>query len=196
MITTMTRRLLPLALLFAFVFVGCDTAEEDGEEFPLVGEDNASFTFNFDDLAAGETATSEPQTQLSQDIIDDGRFSPSDVVSARIEEGSVEIEINFPPTGEQIAVSTATLTLDADGLDPQVVARGEDFTLVISTTTAPQRATLDTVDGDITEFLQQESFTGTLMLDVEEVGDADYQFTVTFDVEATVNRVAPPAPSF
>ena len=92
-------------------------------------------------------------------------------------------------------ISQTTLTLSADGVSPQVVARGSDFTLVINTTNAQsRRAVLELTDANITRFLQQETFEATLALDVDGAGDGEYQFTVTFDVDATVNALAPPAP--
>jgi len=196
----MIRRFLPLALLFTFVLFGCDTTEENGgDTFPLPSDvsHQASFVFTAGALNAGDTYT-ESQTQLSQPVINDSRFEPADIASARIEPGSVELQIDFPGGQEnEITVDEATLTLDADGVGEQVVARGQNFSLAILTTNAQlRREVLDIVDGNITEYLQQDRFTGTLTLDVAGAGEEDYQFTVTFDVEATVNAVVPPAPSF
>lgn len=194
----MIRRFLPLSLLFAIVFVGCDTAEENGDTFPLPSDvsHEASFVFSAGPLSAGDTYT-ESQTELSQPVINDSRFEPADIASAEIAPGSVELQIDFPGGAEnEIVIDEATLTLDADGVGEQVVARGEDFSLAILTTNAQlRRQVLDIVDGDITAYLQQESFTGTLTLDVADAGEEDYQFTVTFDVDATVNAVVPPSPT-
>lgn len=198
-VTTMIRRLLPLSLLFALVFVGCDTTEENGggDTFPLPSDvsHEASFVFTAGILSAGDTYI-ESQTQLSQPVINDSRFDPADIASARIASGSVELQIDFPGGQEnEIMIDEATLTLDADGVGEQVVARGQNFSLAILTTNAQlRREILSIVDGDITPYLQEDSFTGTLTLDVAGAGEEEYQFTVTFDVEATVNAVAlPPA---
>jgi hypothetical protein len=188
----MIRRFLPLAFLLPFVLVGCDTADDSGEnEFPLTGERPAGFVYNAGSLSAGETYT-ESETESSRDIINDSRFEPSEVSSARIESGSVELSLDFPGGSEnEVMVESATLTLSASGVGEQVVARGSDFSLAILTTNAQlRRQVLELVDADITEYLQQETFTGTLTLDIVGAGSGDYQFTVSFDVEASVNAGA------
>jgi len=199
----MIRRLLPLTLFFALVSVGCDTADDtDGDTFPLPSDvsHEASFVFDAGSLGAGDTYT-ESQTELSQGIINDSRFGPDDIATAQITPGSVELQLDFPGGEENtIEVSSATLTLSADGVADQVVATGSDFTLAILTTNAQlRREVLEIADGDITEFLQQDSFVGTFSMDVADAGEDEYQFTVTFDVDASVNAVAPlplPAESF
>jgi hypothetical protein len=187
----MFRRFLPLSLLFALVFVGCDTAEDNGgDTFPLRSDvsHEASFVFDAGSLSAGDTYTASG-TQLSQPVINDSNFGPSDIATARIAPGSVELELDFPSGSEhEIMISTATLTLSADGVGEQVVASGSDFSLAILTSNAQfRREVLEIADGDITEYLRQDRFTGTLTLDVAGAGDGDYQFTVTFDVDASVN---------
>lgn len=185
----MTRRLLPLAFLLPLVFAGCDTTEDGGDTFPLPTDVNhrASFVYMAGTLSAGETFT-DSKTQLSQPIINDGRFEPADIASARIEEGSVELNLDFPGGAEnELMIDEATLTLSAPGVGEQVVARGSDFSLAILTTNAQlRREVLELVDADITDYLRQDQFTGTLTLDVAGAGSQAYQFSVTFDVEATV----------
>jgi hypothetical protein len=188
----MIRRFLPLAFLLPLVLVGCDTTEENGgDEFPLTGERPAGFVYEAGALGAGDTFTGT-ETESSADIINDDRFEPSDVASARIEAGSVELTLDFPGGAEnELLIDEATLTLSAPGVGEQVVARGSDFSLAILTTNAQlRREVLELVDADITRFLRQETFTATLVLDVAEASGADYQFTVTFDVEASVNAGA------
>ena len=200
---TMIRRFLPLTLLCTLVFVGCDTADEpDGDTFPLRPDvsHEASFVFDAGTLGAGDTYT-ESQTELSQAVINDSNFGPEDIATAQIVPGSVELQIDFPGGEENtIDVSSATLTLSADGVADQVVASGSDFSLAILTTNAQfRREVLEIADGDITEFLRQDSFVGTFSMDVAGAGEEEYQFTVTFDVDASVNAVAPlplPAESF
>lgn len=187
---TMLRRLLPLAFLLPLVLTGCDTAEEGENEFPLTSERPAGFTFEADALGSGDTF-SGTDVESSNAIINDSRFGPSDVASARIESGSVEINLDFPfGANNEVFANTVTLTLSAQGVADQIVARGEGITLAINSTTAPQRLVLGVVDADITEFLQRETFTATLSMDVAEASGDDYQFTVTFDVGVTVNSGA------
>lgn len=187
---TMLRRLLPLALLVPLVLSGCDTATEDnGDTFPLPSPPNhrASFVYMAGALEAGEVYT-EGLTQSSQAVINDMRFAPEDVASATVRSGTVELNMDFPGGAEnEIMIEEATLTLSAPGVSEQVVARGSDFSLSILTTNAQlRRVTLDLADADITEFLRQESFTGTLNLRVAGAGEGNYQFTVTFDVAVEV----------
>ena len=184
---TMFRRLLPLTFLLPLVFAGCDTADNPGEDaFPLTNERPAGFTYMAAALEGGDTVT-ESATETSQDIINDDRFEPSDIASAQIEAGSVELNMDFPFGAEnEVLVDEATLTLSATGVAEQVVARGENLTLAINSTTAPQRLGLELVEADITAYLRQEEFTATLRMDVAEASGEDYQFTVTFDVEASV----------
>lgn len=191
----MIRRFLPLSLLFAIVFFGCDTTEENGgEEFPLTEERPAGFTYSATSLSAGDTFTGS-ESESSEDILNDSRFEPSDVASATIVDGSVELNMDFPFGPEnQVVIDEAVLSLSASGASERVVARGEDITLAINSTTAPQRLVLDIENANVTQYLQQDEFTATLTLDVAEASGEDYQFTVAFDVEVTVNAVAlPPA---
>lgn len=194
---TMIRRFLPLTLLFALVVVGCDTADDPGgEEFPLTEERPAGFTYSAAALASGEMFSGSA-SESSADIINDTRFEPSDVAGASIAAGTVELNMDFPFGPEnQVVVDEAVLSLSAPGAAERIVARGENLTLAINSTTAPQRLVLDVVDADVTPYLRQDEFTATLRLDVAEASGEDYQFTVTFDVEVTVNAVAPPSASF
>lgn len=188
----MIRRLLPLAFLLPLVFTGCDTADDTGEDaFPLTSERPAGFVYEAGALSAGESFTGT-ESESSRDIINDSRFEPADVSSAQIEAGSVELNLDFPAGDDQeILIDAATLTLSAPGVGDQVIARGADFSLAILTTNAQlRRQVLDVVDADITEYLKQETFSATLALDVAGAGSGDYQFTVSFDVEATVNAGA------
>lgn len=185
----MLRRLLPLAFLLPLVFAGCDTADDSGDTFPLPSDVNhrASFVYMAGTLEAGDTFT-DSKSQSSQAVINDSRFEPSDIASARIQEGSVELNLDFPGGDEnEIVIDEAVLTLSAEGVGEQVVARGSDFSLAILTTNAQlRREVLELADADITDFLRQESFTGTLRLEVAGAGSQSYQFTVTFDVDASV----------
>lgn len=187
---TMLRRLLPLALLVPLVLSGCDTADTGGSEdvFPLTSERPAGFVYMAGTLAAGDVYSAS-QSQSSQTIINDMRFTPADVASARVRSGTVELNMDFPGGSENvIMIDEATLTVSASGVGEQVVARASNFSLSILTTNAQaRRATLDLADADITEFLQQNAFTGTLMLRVAGAGTSSYQFTVTFDVDVEVN---------
>jgi hypothetical protein len=100
----------------------------------------------------------------------------------------VELNLDFPGGAEnELMIDEATLRLSAPGVGDQVVARGSDFSLAILTTNAQlRREVLEIVDGDITDYLRQDQFTGTLTLDVAGAGSQAYQFSVTFDVEASV----------
>jgi hypothetical protein len=187
---TMLRRLLPLALLVPLVLSGCDSTDDTGDTFPLPTPPNhrASFVFTAGSLEANETSTAGPVTQLSQTVINDSRYGPEDVALARIQSGSVELQLDFPPGAEnEVVIAEATLLLSASGLGEQVVARGTDITLATISTTAPPRQTLQVVNADITRYLEQESFTGTLVLDVAGAGSDPYQFTARFDVNVEVN---------
>ncbi len=187
---TMLRRLLPLALFIPLVLSGCDTADTGGDTFPLPTPPNhrASFVYAAGTLAAGEVY-SAGMPQSSQAVINDMRFTPADVASATVRSGTVELNMDFPGGGENaIMIEEATLTLSAPGVSDQVVARASNFSLSILTTNAQlRRATLDLANADITEFVQQSSFTGTLTLRVADAGPGSYQFTVTFDVNVEVN---------
>ena len=187
---TLLRRLLPLALFIPLVLSGCDTADDTGDTFPLPTPPNhrASFVYEAGTLEAGEVY-SEGKVQSSQNVINDMRFTPADVASATIRSGTVELNMDFPGGAENaIMIEEATLTLSAPGVGDQIVARASDVSLSILTTNAQlRRATLNLADADITEFVQQPSFTGTLTLRVADAGPGNYQFTVTFDVNVEVN---------
>lgn len=189
---TLFRRLLPLAFLIPLVLSGCDTADTggDGDTFllPTPPNHSASFVYSAGTLTADQMY-SEGRPQSSQGVINDMRFGPSDVASARVRSGTVELNMDFPVGADQaIMIDEATLTLSAPGVGDQIVARASDVSLSILTTNAQlRRATLDLSDADITEFVQQDSFTGTLTLRVGAAGTSSYQFTVTFDVDVEVN---------
>ncbi len=177
----------PLVLLLALA--GCDstTDGDGGETFPLPTPPNhrASFTYSVGALTDGDNV-SESASETSQDVINDSRFGPSDVASARIRSMSVELNMDFPG-GESIMIDEAVLMLSAPGVSERVVARASDVMLQITTTNASlRRATLNVESADITQFLQEDTFTGTLTLQVGEAGEGNYQFTVTFDVDIEV----------
>lgn len=187
---TTLRRLLPLVFLLPLVLAGCDSSTSGGETFPLPTPPNhrASFVYMAGTLQAGGTYT-EGKSQSSQAVINDPRFTPADVASATVRSGTVELNMDFPGGQENaIMIEEATLSLSAPGVGEQVVARSSNISLSILTTNAQlRRATLDLADANITEFLQQDTFTGTLTLRVAEAGTQSYQFTVTFDVNVEVN---------
>ena len=190
---TLLRRLLPLAFLIPLVLSGCDTADtgggsEDTFLLPTPPNHRASFVYAAGTLTAGQVY-SDGQSQSSQTIINDMRFSPADVASARVRSGTVELNMDFPVGADQaIMIDEATLTLSAPGVGDQVVARASNIALSILTTNAQlRRASLDLSDADITEFVQQDNFIGTLTLRVGAAGTSSYQFTVTFDVDVEVN---------
>lgn len=176
----------PLVLLLALA--GCDTTDDGGAEtFPLPTPPNhrASFTYSVGAITDGETV-SESANESSQEVINDSRFGPADVASARIRSMSVELNMDFPG-GESIMIDEAVLALSASGVSERVVARASNVMLQITTTNANlRRATLNIESADIAAFLQEDTFTGTLTLDVGEAGDGNYQFTVTFDVDIEV----------
>ncbi|MEM1042149.1 MAG: hypothetical protein AAGI91_05915 [Bacteroidota bacterium] len=178
----------PLLLLLALA--GCDTAEDGGnggETFPLPTPPNhrASFTYSVGTLMGGGTVD-ESASETSQDVINDDRFGPGDVASARIRSMSVELNMD-QPLGGRVEVGQATLTLSAPGAPDRVVATASDFSMEItSTNVSLRRADLDVENADITEFLQQGTFTGTLTMQVDGATDGTYQFTVTFDVDIEV----------
>lgn len=180
------RLLLALPLLLAVA--GCDTTEDNGADaFPLTPDRNASFRFDAGTLTAGQSKTVASNASInSAQFINDSRFGPEDVVSARVRR--VEINLEFPIGQEnEVVLDEVTLTLTADGVQDRVVARAQDVTLVINTTsTAARRATLELVSDDIAPFLRQPSFSAELRLDAASAGSGDYEFSVAFPVTIEV----------
>lgn len=180
------RRLgLLLALALPLVLTACDSTGSGGDTF-FLPERSVDFEFTFDANDLSPTAFTDFTTTDSENLvayIENEGFSISDVVSARIQEGSGEIELLQPPF-EDISFLDAVRIELLQGTRPALtVASLSDFPA------SGDRADLEIPSADFADFAVTGPFSALLGVRAEP-RDETYRVRVSFDVVIEVEAGA------
>lgn len=172
-----------LALALPLVLTACDSTESDTFFLPARSVD---FEFTFDASDLQPTAFTDFTTTDTENLvayIEREGFSISDVISARIQEGSGEIELLQPPF-EDISFLDAVRIELLQGTRPSLtIASLSDFP------NSGDRADLEIPSADFADFAITGPFSALLGVRAEP-RDETYRVRVSFDVVIEVEAGA------
>lgn len=185
---TAIRRLALLPLLaLPLLLTACDSGDTGGEDvFTLPGAREVEFRFRPAQFNPGQdVAVPSIAAFQSASILTNGTFTyePAQVASARID-GDVLLLLDQPISAmlSTYQLSEITLQLQTAGGAVVNVASRSDFSGLGS----ERRVTLPVSNADVTRFLQQNTFTASLIFDFANAPTAATEFSVEFDVRVEV----------